>query len=160
MAVIHTPHGDTNALGNAQAGVDDGGIVCRLLRELVGVSWHWNSNVEFGNGDFCNTGIGKLVERGSDAGNGTIVKDQMCLGADTIDGNIGSSEAVHEGNHSGELGAGVVEVVVVDVELCSGVCGLCCTESNVDELFSEEAVENRVTPSTVFFKDFVDDILN
>lgn len=80
----------------------------------------------------------------------------MCLGADAVDGDAISDEALHESNDGIDFRASVVEVVVVDEELCCGVGLLRSAEGDVDEFGAEQVVENRSPPCAVVVKDLVD----
>jgi hypothetical protein len=63
-------------------------------------------------------------------------------------------------HHSFKLGASIVEVIVVDVELGAGVDGSCGTEGDVDEVFAQDPVEDAVTEGTVVLENLIADILH
>lgn len=85
-----------------------------------------------------------------------VVKDQVCLGADAVDGDAVGDEALHEGDDGIDFRASVVEVVVVDEELCCGVSLLRGAEGNVDEFGAEQVVEDRSPPGAIVVKDLID----
>ena len=53
----------------------------------------------------------------------------------------------------------IVQVIIVDVELGTGIGTLSSTESDVDKVFAEDTVEDAVTPVSVILPDFVNHIL-
>lgn len=84
----------------------------------------------------------------------------MRLGADAVDGDARGGPRLDLGDHACRLGVvGRVEVVVVDVELRSGVGGAGGGEGDFDEVFPEDVVEDGGAEVAVFGKDLVDDVL-
>lgn len=85
-----------------------------------------------------------------------VVEDQVCLGADAVDGDAVGDEALYEGDDGIDFRATIVEVVVIDEELCCGVGLLRRTEGDVDEFGAEQVVEDRIPPGAIVVKDLVD----
>lgn len=157
MTVINTPDGDTNASWELHAGLDDLLVVRDLLVDLGGGGWHVHSDVELGDGD-VKAGVVEELEWGLVVWDGAVADDQVRLGSNTVDWDTSSLEAVDEGDEVGELGGGVVEVVVVEVELAVWIGLGGGTESNLNGLLTEEAVEDGVTVVSVVLEDLVGDI--
>lgn len=66
----------------------------------------------------------------------------MGLRTDTVDGDAIGNEALDERYKRIDLGTSVVEVVVVDKELCGGVGLFGGAEGKVDEFGTEDVVED------------------
>jgi hypothetical protein len=152
VLVRNTPDGDTNALGDVEAGLSDGGVV-------VGGS---SADVELGDGNLLDTRVGEGSESTLDLASGTGV--EVGLGADAVDGDALGQPLLDGGDHAlGDLGgAGGVEAVVVDVQLGVGVGLAGGAEGNANVVIvAEDVVEVRVlSESTVPLEDLVDDVLN
>lgn len=84
----------------------------------------------------------------------------MALRSNTVDGNTGSNPLVNVSDHSaGELSiVRLVEIVIIDVELGSGISGAGSAESNTDKVLTENSAEDTVAEVTVLSEDLVDDI--
>lgn len=82
----------------------------------------------------------------------------MALRADTVDGNPCCLELLDQVHQSRGLCVGAVEVVVVDVELCTGVCGPGSVECDGDEFLAEHVGEDGGSEGPVFVEDLVDDV--
>lgn len=152
VLVRDTPDGDTNALGDVEAGLGDGSVV-------VGGG---SADVELGDGNLLDTRVGEGSESTLDLASGTGVK--VSLRANTIDGNTLAKPLLDGGNHTlGDLGgAAGVEAVVVDVQLGIGVSLAGGAEGNANVVVvAEDVVEVRVlSEGTVPVEDLVDDVLN
>lgn len=84
----------------------------------------------------------------------------MGLRTDTIDGDTLRHPLVDLLDHSaGNLSVvGVIEVVVVDVQLGGGISGASSAEGNTNEVLAEDSAENTITERAVLSKDLVDDV--
>lgn len=152
VLVRDTPDGDTNTLGDVEAGLGDGGVV-------VGGG---SADVELGDGNLLDTRVGEGSESTLDLASGTGVK--VSLRANAVDGNALAEPLLDGGNHAlGDLGgAAGVEAVVVDVQLGIGVslAGGAEGDANV-VVVAEDVVEVRVlSEGTVPVEDLIDDVLN
>ena len=79
----------------------------------------------------------------------------MALEADTIDGHAGGLERLDKVEQGCCLGAGVLDVVLVDVDLGARVCCASGVESNLDVVRAEGIVEDVTTPSTIIVASFL-----
>ena len=86
---------------------------------------------------------------------GTVANNQVGLGTNTMDGNTTADETFDHGNEVGELCARVVQVVVIEVQLCARVGSSSGLEGDIKEFLPEESVEDRVTECSAFLEDFV-----
>lgn len=82
--VADTPHGNSDTVGDGQASPGDGGIIILLLGQLCGGNILGNADIELGEGDL-QSGSAESDQLGLNTTN--LAKNQMCLGADTVDGN-------------------------------------------------------------------------
>lgn len=68
--------------------------------------------------------------------------NKVALQSDTVDGYISEGEVLDERCHGGRFGTGVLDVVVVYVELCGGVGFACGFEGCGDETGPKSVVED------------------
>lgn len=83
----------------------------------------------------------------------------MSLGADSVNGDAAGLESVDEREECVDLGAGPVEIVVIDVELCARIGCARGDESDVDKALTEHSVEDRLPEAAIFFEDLIDNVL-
>lgn len=157
MAIIDTPDGDTNTLRLSQASSVDALEVVVLLGNFGSSAGQGHANIQLGDGDIKTSGS-KRVEGPGEGRNGAVADDQVSLGTNTVDGDTSVLELVGKGNKVGELSAGIVKVVVVDVQLARRVNPGSDAEGERNELLAEKAIEYRVTVGTVILENFVDNI--
>lgn len=152
VLVRYAPDGDTNALGDVEAGLGNGSVV-------VGGG---SADVELGDGNLLHTRVGEGSESTLDLASGTGVK--VSLRTNTVDGDALAEPLLDRGNHAlGDLGgAAGVEAVVVDVQLGVGVSLAGSAEGNANVVVvAEDVVEVRVlSEGTIPVEDLVDDVLN
>lgn len=153
LLIRNTPDSDTNTLRNLKTTVHDGQIV-------VGSG---PSNVELGDGNLLDVG-GSKSSQGSGSARGRVPSTgsgQVRLTADTIDGNALREPLVDVLNHTlGQFSViGIVNVVVIDVELSIWISGTCSAESNTDKVLSENPGENTIsTEVAVLAEDLINNI--
>ena len=154
MSIIDTPDGDTNTLGVSHTSLGDAGIVSALLGDLGGVRWQGHTDIQLGDGNI-EAGSGEGGKWGGEGWDGTVANNQVRLSTNTVDGDTTADETIDQGNEVGELGARVVQVIVVEEQLCVGVGSSGSLEGNIKELLAEESVEDGVTECSVVLEDFV-----
>lgn len=154
--VADTPNGDSNTLSDGQASLGDCGIIILLLGQLRGGNILGNADIELGDGDI-QSGSTESDQLGLNTTN--LAKNQMCLGADTVDGNATGLQSTDEGEELVNLVAGTIKIVVVDVKLCGRISCTRGLEGNVDEGLAENFVEDRLAEVATVIEDLVDDIL-
>jgi len=157
VSIIDTPDGDTNTLGVSHASLGDTGVVSALLGDLGGVRWQSHTNIQLGDGNI-EAGSGEGGKWGGEGWDGTVANNQVSLSTNTMDGDTTADETVDQSNEVGELGARVVQVVIVKVQLCAGVGSSGGLEGNINELLAEKPVEDGVTECTVVLEDFVENV--
>jgi hypothetical protein len=146
VLVANTPDGDTDAVLLVQASLDNVGPVRSLgvLDVDLGKSALWGSSAESGHGS---------------RGLGTLSGLQMTLGTDTVNGNTSSPPLLDVLDHSLGLSVlGVVQVVVVDVQLGVGVGLAGGLEGDPDKVLAENVVEHAGAEATVLLEHLVDDV--
>jgi hypothetical protein len=174
LPVGDTPNADADASRDVQASLGNGFVVSCLLCELARVDRFGDTNIKLGDSNL-EAGCSEPFECALEVVE--VARDQVRLGSNTVNWCSTTLKTADEGdlegkaviripanknsltNHCFELGSGVVKVVVVHVELGTGVDGSRSAEGNVNKLFTEDTVEDAVTPSAVVFEDFVTDIL-
>ena len=84
----------------------------------------------------------------------------MSLGADTVNRNALGEPLVDLFDHApGDLGVvGIVQVVVVDVELGVRISGSCGAEGDANKVLAKDTAEDAIAERAVLGKDLVDDI--
>lgn len=150
VLVRDTPDRDADTLGNIEAGLGDNGVIVGGGR----------TDIELSDGNFLNTSGSHLLESRLDTVGGTGV--EMGLGADTVDGDALGNPLLDVGDHTSLKlgGVGVLNAIVVDVQLGVGVGGAGGAESNADELLTQNLGERRVlTEGTIPVENLVDDVL-
>ena len=150
VLVRDTPDGDTDTLGDVEAGLGDGGVV----------SSRGSADVELSDGNLLDTSGSQSLESALDTIGGTGV--EMGLRTNTVDGDALGNPLLDVGDHTGlELGGvGVVNAVIVDVQLGVGVGGAGSAEGNADELLTQNLGEGRVLAErTVPVEDLVKNVL-
>lgn len=157
MTIINTPDGDTNTLGLVQATLDDISEVSALLGNLGGIRWQGHTDVQLGDGN-VETGSSKSVECTANVWNGTVANNQVALSANTVDRGTTADETVSQCDEIGKLATRVVQVVVVEVQLGCWVNSGGGFEGEINELFTEQTIEDGVTEGSVVLEDLVDDI--
>lgn len=116
------------------------------------------ANVQLSVGDLDTLGgelgqhVGVLIGRvgGSD--------DEVALETDTIDLHASTLNQVDNSQSLGQLGAGVLDVVVVVVQLCIRVGGGGGRKGDRDVVFSNRRVKGAVTVTTAVRKRFVNHV--
>lgn len=78
-----------------------------------------------------------------------LAHDEVALESDTVEWHAGGLERLDEVEQRGGLRAGVLDVVLVDVELGAWVGGARCLKSNADVGRAESVVEDIRAPGTV-----------
>lgn len=124
------PHCDANTAFDSHAGRDDVLVVRLLLLEKCGRRWEGHTDIELGDGDL-KAESSELLHDGLQAG-GDLTDDEVALEANTVKRDAVRFERCHEVEQSGRLGASVLDVVLVDVELGVGVCRPRCLKANAD----------------------------
>jgi hypothetical protein len=105
------------------------------------------------------TGGGQAVECGLERWNGTVTDNQMGLSSNAIDWGTVSNKLLDKGNKVGELGAGVVQVVIVEAEFGIWISSTSSLESNIKETSTTKDIgEDRRTNASVIIEDLVGDI--
>lgn len=84
----------------------------------------------------------------------------MGLAAYAINGNALGEPLVNLFNHTPGYFSivGDVKVVVVDIELGSGVSCTCCAEGNAYKVLAENATEDAVAEGAILGEDLIDDV--
>lgn len=78
----------------------------------------------------------------------------------TVNGDALADPLLHLASHRLRLGvAGLVEVVVVDVQLSIGIRGPGGAESDADKVLAEDLREDGGTEGAVFVEDLIDNVL-
>jgi hypothetical protein len=147
--VTNTPDGDTNTLGDVQAGPGDSDVV-------VG---RGTSNIELSDSDLRDTSAGKGLKGALNTTSTASI--EMGLGTNTVDGDTSREPLLYHGDHAvRDLSVlGAVEVVVVDVELGVGVGSAGSLEGDGDELLTENSGKVGVAEAAILSEDLVNDIL-
>ena len=83
------------------------------------------------------------------AGRGELADNEVALEAYTIERDVVRLEAVHEVEHRGGLRTGLLDVIVVDVELRIRVRSPGSIQGNRDEVSTKGIVENIGAPSSI-----------
>jgi hypothetical protein len=150
--VCNAPAGDADAVGNVQARV--------LGLDVVG--GRSTGDIELGDGALGGSateslhGVLDIVRTGPAAAVGKVH-----LGTDTVDGDAGGAPLLHVADQTGDLAVvGDVKVVVVDVQLASGVNRASGLEGNADVVLADDLEPVAVPEGSVFVEDFVDDVLD
>ena len=141
------PNGDADASLDVLARRDDGLVVLLLLRKQGSRRREGHADIELGDGDL-DAKSGERLEVGLERG-GDLADDEVALEADTIDGSVCGLERLDEVEHGGGLGALLLDVVVVDVELGSGIGGACGLQGSRDVGGAESVVEDIAAPGTI-----------
>lgn len=145
--VTEVPDGDTNATLDRHALLDDSRVVGLLLVERVRRRRQRHADIELSDGDFKTEG-GELVHDRRHA-RGDLTDDEVALETDTVELHAGVKHRFGEVEESSSLCTGVLIVVLVDVELGSGIGGRCSLESDVDVCRAKGVVENIRAPGSV-----------
>jgi len=83
----------------------------------------------------------------------------VSLATDAINGNTGRYPGLDFVDHALSLGvAGLVQIVVVDVQLRIRIRSPRSREGNLDEILAEHIVEDRAPERAILIKDLVDDV--
>jgi hypothetical protein len=175
VPVADTPDRDSDALGDVQAGASDEFVIPLLLSELVAVNGLRNTDVELSDGDI-EASLAEADELLFEACE--VSNNEVGLRADTVDGGSTGAETLDEGElrdrvqtleadigslytHSGvDLGTGVVQVVVVDIELSGGIDSAGGAEGDINKLLTKNAVEDAVPELSIVLEDLIYDILH
>ena len=146
------PNRDTNTALHDLACLDHVLVISLLLLEQRRGGWERHPDVEFRNGDL-DAESGEGLEVGLEVG-GDLTDDEVALEADAVDGDVGGLERFDEVEHSGSFGALLLNVIVVDVELRSGIGSACGLEGGRNVGGAEGVVEDVAAPGSVIVEGF------
>lgn len=150
VLVRDTPDSNTDTLRNVKASLGNGSVVGSRGR----------ADVELSDGNLLYTSGSHLLESSLDTVGGTGV--EMGLRTDTVNGDALGDPLLDVSDHTSlELGGvGVVNAVIVDVQLGVGVSSAGSAEGNANELLTQNLSEGRVlAEGTIPVEDLVEDIL-
>jgi hypothetical protein len=152
VLVRDTPDSDADTLGDLETSVHDSEVI----------AGSGTSNVKLGDGNLLDVGSSKGLEGGGESRGWVPATggSKMGLRTDTVDGDTLRHPFVDLLDHSaGKLSVvGVVEVVVVDVQLGGGISGASSAEGNTDEVLAEDSTKDAITERAVLSKDLVDNV--
>ena len=141
------PDGDANTSLDSLAGSDDGLIVLLLLGEERRGGRERHADIELGDGNLDTSSRERRelrLEVGRD-----LADDEMALESDTIERHAGGLEGLDEVEQRRGLRAGVLNVVLVDVELGVRIGRTRCLKGDADVGGTEGVVEDVRAPCTV-----------
>ena len=147
VLVGEVPDSHANAGRDGIARRNDVLEVGLLLREQRRGGGERHADVELGDGDL-DTGRGERLELRLQV-RWDLADDEVALEADTVEWDACRLERLDEVEQRGRLGAGVLNVVLVDVELGGRVGGARGLESDADVGLAEGVVEDVRTPCAV-----------
>jgi hypothetical protein len=150
VLVRDTPDSDTDTLGDVKASLGNSSVV----------GSRGSTDVELSDSNLLDTSGSHLLESSLDTVGGTRV--EMGLRTNTVNGDALGNPLLDVGDHTSlELGGvGIVNAVVVDVQLGVGVSGAGSAEGNANELLTQNLGERRVlAESTIPVEDLVEDVL-
>ncbi len=153
------PNGDTDAAGHIEARADDVGIVVTLSDSSGGGGRQGRvADIELSVGDL-DAESGEALQGGGEARTGGgAADDEMALEANTIDLCARCLHGLDQLDGKVGLGAVVLQVVVVVVQLGVGVGGLGGLEGKGKVVSAEGLEEDAVSPDTRVIDGLVDDI--
>jgi len=165
VLIRDTPDSDTNTSLNVHARTNHASISISVGLELLlgsrGVHADIKLSVSNINVELCEAveNLGELCARGSRCVlSGSALAGHVSLKTNTVNAKTVRLDQLGDANSTLGLGTTVLEVVVVVVQLGSRVGSKSHAESNRDESFTNDAVEDAVTVSSVLVKSLVDDI--
>ena len=147
VLVGEVPDGNANAGRDGIARRNDVLEVGLLLREQRRGSGERHADVELGDGDL-DAGRGERLELRLEVRR-DLADDEVALEADTVEWDACGLERLDEVEQRGRLGAGVLNIILVDVELGGGVGSARGLESNADVGLAEGVVEDIRAPCAV-----------
>jgi len=150
------PDGYSNTSCDGLASGDDGLVISLLLGKESSGGREGHADIELSNGNF-NTESGERSKVGL-KGRGNLTDDKVALDTNTVEGDTLGLQTLDEVDHSSRLCTGILNVVVIDVELGIGVGCTSGLEGNGDVANADVVVEDIGTVGTIIVERLVDDI--
>ena len=154
--VGEVPHRDTHTPLDVHARLHDGLVVLLLLRQVRLRRGRRHPDIEFRDRDL-QPQRRELLQDGLEAA-GDLPDDEVALEADAVERHAGREELLDEVEHGCRLGARLLDVVVVDVQLRVRVRRARRLERDRDVGRAERVVEDVRAPRTVVVERLVHDV--
>lgn len=165
VLVRDTPDSDTNTSLNIHARANHASVSSSVSVQLLLVSRSVHADIKLSVSNI-DVELGEAVKNRGELGarrsrcvlSGSALAGHVSLKTNTVNAKTVGLDELGDANSTLSLGTTVLKVVVVVVEFGSRVGSKSHAESNRNESFTNDAVENAVTVSSVLVESLVDDI--
>ena len=165
VLVRNTPDSDTNTSLNIHARANHAGVSSSVGVQLLLISRSVHADIKLSVSNI-DVELGEAVENRGELGarrsrcvlSRSALAGHVSLETDTVNAKTVGLDQLGDANGTLGLGTTVLKVVVVVVQLGGRVGSQSHAESNRNESFTNDAVENAVTVSSVLVESLVDDI--